>query len=81
MGYCNGKFWTEKKEGSYPCGRDDTDHWRENNAHYLLSNLQVQYMYLFNMLKNVMDRLDRIRRNFLWDGQNDRIKMHLMKRS
>lgn len=44
-----------------------------------MSNLPVYYMLLFRM-KNVMsERLDRIRRNLLWEGQSDKKKLHLMK--
>ena len=31
------------------------------------------------MPKAVIERLDRIRRDFLWDGQADKKKLHLMK--
>ena len=44
-----------------------------------LSNLLVYYMSLFKMPKVVIERLDRIRRDFLWDGQGDKKKLHLMK--
>lgn len=67
--YCNGKFWTEKKKEAINVEEMTLIIGGKNNTHYLLSNLQVQYMYLFNMPKNVTHRLDRIRRNFLWDGQ------------
>ena len=36
-------------------------------------------MSLFKMPKMVVDRLDRIRRNFMWDGQSDKKTILLMK--
>ena len=44
-----------------------------------LSNLLVYYMFLFKMPKDVVERMDRIRRNFLCEGQGDQMKLHLMK--
>lgn len=36
-------------------------------------------MSLFKMPMAVRERLDRIHRNFLWEAQNARKKLHLMK--
>lgn len=36
-------------------------------------------MSLFKMPKAVVERVDRIRRSFLWEGQGNRKKLHLMK--
>ena len=36
-------------------------------------------MSLFKMPKAVVERLDRIRRNFLWEGKSNKKKLHLMK--
>lgn len=44
-----------------------------------LSNIPVYYLSLFKMPKAAMERLDRIRRNVLWEGKSDRKKLHLRK--
>lgn len=44
-----------------------------------LSNLPVYYMSLFRMSKIVVAKLVRIRRNFMWEGQGKRRKIHLLK--
>lgn len=44
-----------------------------------LSNLPIYYMSLFKMPKAVMERLDRVHRNFLWEGQGDKKKLHLVE--
>ena len=44
-----------------------------------MSNLPVYYMSLFKTGKVVIDRLDRIRRDFLWEGHGEKKKLHLMK--
>ena len=46
-----------------------------------LSNLPVYYMSLFEMPKTVVGRLYRIRMNFLWEGQGDKKKLHLLRRN
>ena len=44
-----------------------------------LSNIPVYYMSLFKMPKVVVERLDLICRNFLWEGKSNKKKLHLMK--
>lgn len=44
-----------------------------------LSNLLVYYMSSLKMPKVVADKMDRIRRKFLWEGQGDKKMLHLMK--
>ena len=44
-----------------------------------LSNIPVYYMSLFKMPKAVVERLDRICRNFLWEDKSNKKNMHLMK--
>eukprot|EP00268_Persea_americana_P006158 TRINITY_DN12190_c0_g6_i1.p1 TRINITY_DN12190_c0_g6~~TRINITY_DN12190_c0_g6_i1.p1 ORF type:complete len:190 (-),score=19.63 TRINITY_DN12190_c0_g6_i1:1184-1753(-) len=44
-----------------------------------MSNLPVYYMALYKMHVGVMETSDSVRRNFLWDGNSDRRKLHLMK--
>ena len=44
-----------------------------------MSNLPIYYMSLFKMPKVVIERLDRIRRDFLWEGHGEKKKLHLMK--
>lgn len=48
------------------------------------SDLPLHYMSLFKMPDAIIDRLDRIRRNFLWEGNSDKKRkekkrLHLMK--
>lgn len=40
----------------------------------MLSVLPLHYMSLFKMPDATIDRLDRIRRNFLWEGDSDKKK-------
>lgn len=44
-----------------------------------VSNLSVYSVSLFKMPRTEIDRLDRIRRNFLWEGQGNRRKIYLLK--
>ena len=44
-----------------------------------LSSLPIYYMSLFKMPKAVSLRLDKIRRDFLWEGQSERRKIHPLK--
>ncbi|XXG72211.1 hypothetical protein AAC387_Pa07g1359 [Persea americana] len=44
-----------------------------------LSNLPVYYMSLFRMPKMVIERLDCLRRDFLWEGQGNKKRLHLVK--
>lgn len=44
-----------------------------------LSNLTFYYMFLLRMLKAMIKRLDRIQRDFLWEGQGNKNKLHLSK--
>ena len=44
-----------------------------------LSNIPVYYMSLFKMPKAVLKKVDCIYRSFLWDGQGDNKKLHLLK--
>ena len=44
-----------------------------------LSNLSLYYMSLFKIPKAMVERVDRIHRNFLWEGQGDKKKLHLLK--
>lgn len=39
----------------------------------------MYYMLLFKMPKSVEAKLDQIRRKFLWEGQSERRKIHLLK--
>ena len=43
-----------------------------------LSNLPIYYMSLFKMPKTMMERLDRIHKNFLWEEQVGKKKLHLV---
>lgn len=40
-----------------------------------LTNIPVYYMSLFKMLKAVVERVDRIRRNILWEGRGEKKKI------
>ena len=44
-----------------------------------LSNIPVYYLSLYNMPKKVCETLDRLRRDFLWEGNYDKRKIRLMK--
>lgn len=44
-----------------------------------LSNLPIYYMSIFKMPRLVLDKLDHLRRSFLWKGRSDKRKLHLMK--
>lgn len=42
-------------------------------------SIPTYFMSLFPISKKVEHKLDRIRRNFLWDGSNNSHKFHLVK--
>lgn len=44
-----------------------------------LFNLPIFYMFLFGMPMAIWERLDHIRRNFLWDGYNSGKKRYLLR--
>lgn len=44
-----------------------------------LQNLPVYFMSLFRIPSSVAKRLEKIQRNFLWDGIGDEKKIHLVK--
>ena len=43
------------------------------------SNFPVYYMSLLRMPVAVKEKLDRLRRDFLWGGRSDKRKLHLVK--
>lgn len=43
------------------------------------THARLLYVALFRMSRILVDRLDYIRRNFLWDGQSGWRKMHLIE--
>lgn len=45
----------------------------------ILDALPTYLMSLFPLLSSVEERLDSLRRNFLWQGNNERKCIHLVK--
>ena len=44
-----------------------------------LSNLPTYFLSLFPILASVANRIEKVQRNFLWDGFGDEPKIHLVK--
>lgn len=45
----------------------------------VLDTMPTYMMSLFPIPVNVIDRIDALRRNFLWEGNSDKTKIHLVK--
>lgn len=45
----------------------------------VLDSIPTYYMSLFPIPAKVLKQLDKLRRNFLWEGNNERHKFHLIK--
>lgn len=45
----------------------------------ILSSLPTYFMSLFVLLVSVRDRLEKLERDFLWEGNSEEHKYHLVK--